>query len=277
MTLALTPLKKCPRACLGAATATLCLLAAAQAAAQERSTDAASAAGAPGAASSWGIGIGASAVRRPYAGAESKNIAVPLLFYESRWLRVSGATADVKLLQKEFGPQSSIGLTGRLKYEDGGYEAGDSPRLAGMADRDGSVWGGAAVTWNTGFARVSGEWLSDLSSKSKGQKLQLQVDRRFGFGSFGLTPRVQAQWLDEKYVDYYFGVRANEAQPGRAQYTGKAATTMEVGLRLDYAIRPRQTVFLDVSATSLPDEIKNSPIVGRSSMSRATVGYIHRF
>lgn len=277
MTFFATPLQKRPSACLGTLAATFCLLAAAQASAQVRPADAASSGSADAASSTWGVGIGASTVRRPYAGMESKNMAVPLLFYENRWLRVSGATADVKLLQKEFGPQNAIGLTGRIKYEDGGYEAGDSPRLSGMADRDGSVWGGAAVTWNTGIARISGEWLSDLSSKSKGQKLQLQVDRRFGFGSFGLTPRVQAQWLDEKYVDYYFGVRPNEAMPGRAQYTGKAAATMEPGVRLDYAIQPRQMVFLDISTTSLPDEIKNSPIVGRSSMSRATVGYIYRF
>jgi outer membrane protein len=46
---------------------------------------------------------------------------------------------------------------------------------------------------------------------------------------------------------------------------------------MDYMFRPKQTVFVDVSATSLPEEIKSSPIVGRSSVSRVSVGYLYRF
>ena len=52
----------------------------------------------------------------------------------------------------------------------------------------------------------------------------------------------------------------------------QAATALELGLRLDYPLQPKQTIFLDISSTQLPDEIKRSPIVGRSNLSRAWAG-----
>lgn len=228
-------------------------------------------------ASSWGLGIAASSARLPYKGYDSKNSALPLLFYENSWVRFNGASADFKVWRRDFGAGNSVELAARLKYDLHGYESGDSPFLVGMDERKGGFWGGGAVTWNNNLARVSGEWLADVSRSSKGQMLQLKVDRRFGVGNMALTPRIQAQWLDAHYVDYYYGVRAGEARPARARYTGQAAVTLEAGVRLDYQLLPRQTVFLDLSATSLPKEIKNSPIVDRSSTSRMTIGYLYRF
>ncbi len=224
----------------------------------------------------WGLGLAGGVFQQPYEGVDNKKRALPLLYVENRWLRIVGPSADLKLGHWHSG-YGSVELAARLKYEGLGYEASDSPALRGMDERKESFWAGGAVTWSTPIARLSAEWTGDVSSHSKGQQLQLQADRRFGFGRMALTPRVQAQWLDKKYVDYYYGVKSSEALPGREAYAGKAATTFSIGLRADYQLQPRQTIFLDVSAASLPDEIKNSPIVGRSSVSRASIGYLYRF
>lgn len=224
----------------------------------------------------WGLGLAAGVFQRPYEGVSRKARAVPLLYVENDWLRIVGPTADLKLgtLHGNYG---SLSFTGRLRYEGFGYEAKDSPQLAGMDERKESFWAGGTVSWDTSVARTTLEWSGDASGNSKGQQLQLQVDRRFHFGALSITPRVQAQWLDKKYVDYYYGVKAHEATAGRAQHTGKSAMTFGIGARFDYQIQPRHTVYLDVNATSLPDEFKNSPLVTRSTVSRAVIGYLYRF
>lgn len=278
-----SPISQCSLALRTAAllvAATACVHATAQTGAVPGNAEAAgtAAAATPSSSSSqWGLGIGVGMSQLPYAGADNKNRALPLLYYENSWVRVLGGTADFKVANWPLGAAGSVALDARLKYDDAGYKPGDSPALTGMDERKGGLWGGGALTWHHPMVRASAAWTADLSGHSKGQKLELQLDRRFGFGNFALTPRVQAQWADKKYVDYYYGVQAHEALPQRAQYTGKAATTLELGVRLDYRIQPRQTVFLDMSATSLPDEIKRSPIVGRSSASRVAVGYLYRF
>jgi hypothetical protein len=56
--------------------------------------------------------------------------------------------------------------------------------------------------------------------------------------------------MDEKYVDYY-SVRDAEARIDRARYEGRSTVNVGLGLRVDYAIAPKQHVFVDFSTTSL--------------------------
>lgn len=225
----------------------------------------------------YGLGIAAAVRQRPYLGADDKTSGLPAFNVENSWFRLQGTSADIKVWRREFAPAQSLSAGLRVKFDSEGYEAGDSPALTGMMERKSSLWAGAAVTWATPWVRFSGEYLADLGSESKGQKFQLQADHRFATGAWGFTPRVRAQWLDKKYVDYYYGVRGNEVSANRSQYVGKAALAMEAGVRIDYAFNRRHTVFLDASVTKLPDEITQSPIVGRKDISRVAVGYLYRF
>jgi outer membrane scaffolding protein for murein synthesis (MipA/OmpV family) len=165
----------------------------------------------------------------------------------------------------------------RARLAGDGYEADDSPFLNGMDKRKSGLWLGGAAIWRNDIANLSAELLADGSGNSKGSRFKVQVDRRFAAGAFGFTPRLAAHWVDSKYVDYYYGVKDSEAQSGRPAYVGKSSANMEVGLRVDYAVAPKQTVFLDVSATSFGSGIKNSPLVSRSSQSGVRLGYVYRF
>jgi outer membrane protein len=131
--------------------------------------------------------------------------------------------------------------------------------------------------WKPSFAEFSAEYLTDAMDKSGGSRARLEVERRFGMGRFGLTPRLAAEWVDQKYVAYYYGVLPGEVTPDRAFYEGDATANIEAGIRLDYSPSRKHTFFVDVSAVSLGDEIKNSPLVERSSQSRVTAGYLFHF
>jgi len=53
--------------------------------------------------------------------------------------------------------------------------------------------------------------------------------------------------------------------------------TYGFGARVDYQVQSHHSVFLDVGALALPNEIINSPIVDRSSVFHTSVGYSYRF
>lgn len=227
--------------------------------------------------SRWGLGVAAGVKQQPYAGAGNKTQGLPLIYFENRYVRVLGTGAELKLSRFDLGARSSLRFGLRAKYGLGGYKPDDAPILEGMAQRKGSLWLGAGVTWRNEIADVSAEWLGDASGKSKGQNFRLGVQRDFRAGNFTLTPRVEATWLDRKYVDYYYGVRADEARTGRPAYLGASTLNTEVGLRVGYAIDARQSVFVDVSATQLGKQVKNSPLVNRSSLTSFSAGYLYRF
>lgn len=222
--------------------------------------------------SQWGIGLGADAQRDRYREMGNETQGIPLIYYENHWVRVMGPSVELKL--PSAGP---VSFRVKARYALDGYEASDSPHLAGMAERESSVWVGGEAIWRTPFVNLSAELLTDASSHSEGHRFRLQADRRFTYGQFSFTPRIAAIQLDEEYVGYYYGVNASEARVGRPQYAGDAAVNMEVGLRIDYALTPKQNFFLDLRSTRLADEIQDSPLVDRSTRPGLRLGYLYRF
>jgi outer membrane scaffolding protein for murein synthesis (MipA/OmpV family) len=227
---------------------------------------------APAAASSWGLGIALSTERETYKGAGNKNQVAPLLMYDSEYVRVFGNVVDFKLPTV-----AGVLLALRAKYTLGaGYEADDSPYLAGMNERKGGLWLGGAATWKSQLLTVSAQWLK-ASGASKGQQFDLTAERGFGFGKLQVTPHAGALWKDDKYVDYYFGVTAAEATAVRPAYTGKAGTDFNLGIRFDYALRPNQLILMDVSSTRRSSGASDSPLVERDTVPSLRLGYLYRF
>jgi MipA family protein len=219
-----------------------------------------------------GIGIGVAVQSRPYKDADSETRVLPVLSYENRWVRVAGLGLDLKL-----GSAGPVSFALGARYAFNGYEAGDAPILAGMAERKGGLWVGPSVAWRGDFADVSAEVLGDASGHSKGTQVRLGVDRSFQSGAVRLTPRVAAIWRDKKYNDYYWGVRATEVRTDRPFYQASAGTDMEVGLRTAYLLSREQSVFFDVSATAYGRGEKNSPLVDTRGTVGVRMGYLYRF
>lgn len=218
-------------------------------------------------------GIGVGVQRSPYRGVDNKTRVLPLIVYENAWVSVALPNVDFKLT--EVGP---VALRLRMRYGFDGYEAKDSPFLAGMERRKDSLWLGPAAVWDLGGAgELSFQWLGDTLGHSKGSQWELQYEKRLDLGAFALTPRLGVQGVDRKYVDYYYGVRAAEATAARPVYAGTRSHQLEVGLRLSYQIDDRQTVFADVSGQKLGNEMKRSPLLERGYRTGLFAGYAYRF
>lgn len=220
----------------------------------------------------WGLGLAVMSERTPYRGVENKTRVLPVITFENRWVRLSGPGLELKLGQS--GPVR-FGLTAGLSGD--GYKPGDSAFLAGMAERKSGVWLGARAQLATDWAHFSAQWSGDASGHSEGQRFRLGVERRFALGDIGISPRLSALWSDGKTNQYNYGVRAAEATAQRPAYSPGAGVDTEVGVRLDYRIAPKQVLFADLGVRSLGSEVRNSPLVDRSSVSEARLGYLHRF
>lgn len=224
--------------------------------------------------SRWGLGVGASFKKSPYKGISKDNSYLPLVSYESKWVRLFGNTLDAKL--------PSLGdfdFSIRTKVALGeGYKASKSAYLSGMESRNGSIYLGAASTWRAGFAKLSLDYLKDVSGHSKGSQLSFGIERSFNFDQrYQVTPHASVTSLDAKYVDYYYGVKASEATLARPEYVGKSTTETQVGVRLGYLVTPQQRLILDVSDERWGHGISKSPLVDKSSSPAFQLGYIYAF
>ncbi|MCE8014204.1 MipA/OmpV family protein [Halomonas daqingensis] len=236
---------------------------------------------APGDAESsttWALGLGVLSAQEPYAGIGRDNTALPLLQFENQYVHLFGPRIEFKLPSLDIGhsQQLNFGIVGQ--YDGSGYEEGDAPILNAMEKRRSGFWAGGVVEWSTSFIDVSAEWLADVSGNSNGQIASLGLERTWRFGNHVLfTPHVGASWQDEKTVDYYFGVRENEARLDRPAYVGEAGVNIEAGVRGVYMFDRHHSVLVGGGVTSLADEIKDSPLVDRSTVNSVYLGYMYRF
>ncbi len=107
--------------------------------------------------------------------------------------------------------------------------------------------------------------------------MKLSAGHGFELGRSGFAPWLAAVWLDDKYVDYYYGIEVNEAIAGRRFYAPKATVNLEAGVRTTFHMTPRNPFFLSLSVDSLGSEIKDGPIVDGSTESRVFAGCVHMF
>lgn len=222
--------------------------------------------------SHWALGLGVATVDREYKDFDRKYIPLPVISYENRWISASVPTFDVKLFSGE-----SLSFRLRARWAGEGYKAKDSPVFSGMEKRDPGVWAGGALLWKNALLNVTAELLADAMDNSKGTRGKLQIDRRFTAGKFGFTPRLAAEWVDENYVEYYYGVRLSEVQAGRPFYEGGATTNINAGLRMDYTPANHHTLFADVGATRFGNTVRNSPLVDKAQQVTIALGYVYRF
>jgi outer membrane protein len=233
--------------------------------------------GGPG-GSQWGLGIGIVNSQRPYAGMERETKALPLIRFENEYVKVGGLGVQVKLPGIELGESNRIkfGLVG--KFDMAGYKAKDAPIVAGMTERKSGFWAGAKAEWDNDLVQVEAEWTADTSGHSKGQKFTLGFEKNLRLGNqLMVVPYLKANWLDKKYVDYYYGVRAAEATAGRAAHVGQGEVNVDAGLRTMVRFDRQHSMLFDVGVTSLAKEIKDSPLVDRSSTNRVVLGYMYSF
>lgn len=223
--------------------------------------------------SRFGLGLGVAYGQPAYREADTKASPVPYIIHETRWTSVVGPIYDIKAFST---PSLSLRLRSRYGFGEG-YQADDSPYLTDMATRKRSFWLGGAAVWQTPFATVSADLLGDASRKSKGSRFSLAVERRFASGRFDLTPRLAVQGLDRRFVDYYYGVRTSEATSQRRAYTGQSTINTELALSIGYALAPGQRLMFDLSNTQLGAGITDSPLVQRSNLTSARLGYLYMF
>jgi outer membrane protein len=222
----------------------------------------------PSASNFLGLGIGA--FPKTSGSSDLRVMALPVVQYRwgnvayVSWLKagVWGFTSENRSLR--------IGLYAEPRF---GYNASDSVRTAGMADREFGVDAGPSVRWTTPAGVVNLEYGFDVTGRSNGQVAQMQFIRPLITGQgFRLNGLAAATWQNAAMNDYYWGMRASETTNGVARNVG-AGVGFSAGLTGLYTVGNSGSVFFGVSINRLSDAQANSPIAERSYTPVMYLGY----
>jgi len=228
---------------------------------------------------SWGVGLVGISQQQAYTDIDRNNLAIPMVYFDNRWVELMGPWLDLKLPEFNVGQDQRLRLALRTQlFGFDGYKAKDAPTLEGMDQRKAGIFAGPSFRWTTPIADVFGEWMFDTSGNSNGQRVSIGLERQFQIGErLMLTPSITAMWLDHQYADYYYGVRSDEARAGRSAYSIEdSVVNTEFSLRADYFFNQHQAMFVQLGYTLLGDAIQDSPLTDGSGESMLLVGYLYR-
>jgi outer membrane protein len=206
----------------------------------------------------WSLGLGVFSAPRPYVGADNQTRAIPLLDLEYKRFYFRGILAGVQLLASE---RFTLDVVGRAQFA--GFEEKDSIFLAGMEERRETFELGLAASWRLGAFELEAGAFADVLGRSDGVQANLELTwkRIFGRGAFGLFPGIGVVWQSSEFVDYYAGVRPQEALPGRPAFEGSSALNFGAGLQSFARLTERARLVGLARVQQLAGGYEDSPII----------------
>lgn len=210
----------------------------------------------------------------PYRGLDEGLLFVPLVRFEGERAYLRGLRGGWRLVDHE---RFEFALVAQARLD--GYEAEDSDFLAGMDDRKFSLDLGVASTWTSKkLGALDLAVVADAFDRSGGVEATANWSVLFRAGGWTVIPGALLRWQSSDVVDYYFGVRSDEALPGRPAYAGDSALTPELSVLVSRPLSERWTLFARVGQAWLPSEISSSPIVDDDSSTSlfVAIGYSPR-
>lgn len=231
------------------------------------------------------LGPGVVVLLKPYAGMHPTvyPYAVSLFIYDRFYISID--TVGYRLLANR-GPSAGPGRTnwhfdliGRWRSD--GYDEDDSDELEGMHNRNKTFDVGGEFGVSGDWGSVTAAFLTDVLGVDDGQEIRVvyakPFKKPFNVNSLKITPSVGLAWQSNNLVDYYYGVRSDEARAGRPAYSPDTAVNWLWGVDANYRLNDKWTLLGGFTYYWLDSEIRNSPIVSRDYSISIIAGAMYKF
>ena len=195
-----------------------------------------------------------------YKNEDQQLLVLPLIGYQGERLNVFGP-----FVSYDFATQGPLTLFAQLAPRFQGFEASDSDFLTGMATRKKTLEAGLGYKLKINDWQLRGSTLSELFGQSNSTEIKTTLSRRFQRGPFFMTPSMSVSYLSNDHVDYFYGVKTSEATDSRPAYKGLKTFNHSIGFTFATPIFFEGMSRVTLTNTWLGSEIKNSPLVDKSS------------
>lgn len=205
-----------------------------------------------------GVGAGVLAQSNPYRGADGFRLqAIPAITYVGKRVQILGPVAQVGILDGE-----RVRLAATARYRLGAYEEDDSAVLAGMGDRQDSLFAGLALQGSLPAGlRASAGYEHDVLDRVGGGTARFGLRRGFPFGRLSVSPGVALNWISAELAGHEFGVEGDEAGADRPVYRPGDAVNVELGLGMSAEWAGTWRLIVNGGVEFLANELRESPLV----------------
>lgn len=245
----------------------------------KKSTSAQPAGGGYGAGSgtSWAVGIGAKHASSPYKKYDDNDlVALPAASYEKGKFFWYGTEAGVKVFRRN---AHSIHVGVSWKGHEFSPKDTDDLQLQFLDKRKATLMADVSYIYRgkIGIARVKAS--VDVLGRSDG--MVLDASYRYPVvkaKKFQALAGAGVEWSNGKQNDYYYGVSQEEAQrSGLKAYKAEDGLTPYLTVEAKYDISKRWSAFTVGKLSFLNGEVKDSPMVDKSTTYYIGAGLLYKF
>jgi len=220
----------------------------------------------------WSIGLAPMVSTSPYKEAPAYFTPIPILAYQGDRLNIIGPDVTYSICRYK---EMKLNLGVRFNFN--GYNEDDSDALKGMEDKYYSLDGGLEwryKIWELDF-KISGYY--DLLGINKGFNGQVMLSHKIEKDKLIFEMGAGFNWMDDQFVDYYFGVDASERSSGRSEYHPHFSINPSLSVWLFYKFTQHWILVSLLTVEHFDAEIVDSPILDDSVRGSFLLGVVYRF
>jgi outer membrane protein len=120
-------------------------------------------------------------------------------------------------------------------------------------------------------------YLGDITSTHEGYEARVEYQHPWMVGRLMIAPSIGVSRLDKSLVDYYYGVRINEATASRPYFKGRATSNTYFDIAVVYMLSDSLEWLGGVNYMLLGKNIEASPIVEQGHNVNAFTALMYKF
>ena len=198
-------------------------------------------------------------------------IPVPTVYYSGKHCSIYVKKGGCGLFERGF---FSLDAIADLRLD--GYDGDDGDVTDGMDDREISLDAGLGMEFDSPIGDFELAAVHDVLGNHEGAELNLAWSVPLVFEGWVLRFSLEHRWWDSDLADYYYGVEADEALPGRPAYEVGSTNFWAFNFLVNHRISKGWMGIFLAEYERFSDDITDSPIVGEDGQIRALVGAAYR-
>ncbi len=221
----------------------------------------------------YALGVAVTGSQSPYVDADASTFAYPFLTsfrdpaFTKDWLLLRDGGLGVRWVTNN---DWELSLFGRV--ETLGTGTNESPALEGIANKKWALEMGPRIGWRGWPVQIHFTTLKEVSGRHGGLANELSVSLPWEGARGFINASVSLTHKDADFTNYYYGVSADEALPGRPEYVPGDSVVPEFDIFWGYALSDKWLLKGSVGIDFLDSAITNSPIVDREELWSVNLG-----
>lgn len=206
------------------------------------------------------VGAGPYVQTQPYKGVQDITVPSPVVFFDNSLFYIRWSRAGIYFLGAK-NDEYAWGFSLSAQPRPYGYKPSDSEYLSGMDERRQTLEAGLAFSLMIDKHYLEVMALTDVLNRTDAYIVKSELGTEFSLGDFTFYPSFLIIYQSQKFIDYYYGVKQNEATPSRAAYMPSAGVDFALQTYISYPLYEDFSLFVNLRADKLSNQVTRSPLV----------------